>query len=78
MNIPALRNIQRTLRRKRIAKWERINFKHVDYKKLRLSLEMEVEREKPKGFWGWIKNLFSSTKAERKLKLFKNMYPHAK
>ncbi len=69
---------RRNIMRERHRQWGKIDHSKVNFSKLKLSLEKEVEREKLKGFWGWIKSFFVMTKAEKKLRLFKNLYPHAK
>jgi hypothetical protein len=50
----------------------------VDYQKIKQSLGKEIQRERFKGFWGWVKSFFVSTRAERKMILFKKMYPFVK
>lgn len=71
-------SIQRTERRKQLSRWGCIDVKKVDYQKLKRSIEKEIDREKPNGFWGWMKNFFVSTRAERKMKLFRKLYPFVK
>ncbi len=69
---------KRNYRRKFQRKLNAIDYTKVDLPKIKRSLELEVEREKFRGLWGWLKGLFVSTRAERKLRLFKNMNPSIK